>query len=103
MSLFSILFHFLSILLGEWLQKLAHNISQWQPFLHKVHNYHLSREGNHIFFTFLSFSVPYAAKVFFHILHAFFYSLLFAFRTVYICVILSCSFSVSLSSMFSIL
>lgn len=57
MSLFSILFHFLSILLGEWLQKLDHNISQWQPFLHKVHNYHLSREGNQIFFffAFLSF------------------------------------------------
>lgn len=55
MSLFSILFHFLSILLGEWLQKLAHNTSQWQPFLHKVRNYHLSREGNHIFFYFFIF------------------------------------------------
>ena len=39
-------------------------------------------------------------NVFCHILHAFFTLFLFAFRTVYICVILSCPFSFSLSFMF---
>ena len=55
MCIFSILFHFLSVLLGECLQKLDHNIIQWQPFLHKIHNYHLSREGDHIFLLFFFF------------------------------------------------
>lgn len=57
MSIFSILFHFLSVLLGECLQKLDRNIIQWQPFLHKIHNYHLSREGDHIFLLFFSFFI----------------------------------------------
>ena len=41
--------------------------------------------------------VPYV-NVFCHILHAFFPRFIFAFRTLYICVILLCSFSVSLWS-----
>jgi len=41
--------------------------------------------------------VPYV-NVFFHILHAFFSRVICKFRGVYICVILSCSFSASLTS-----
>jgi len=46
---------------------------------------------------FVSFSVPYV-NVFFHILYAFFPRVQCEFRCLYICVILSCSFSTSLSS-----
>ena len=49
-------------------------------------------------FSFVSFfSVPYV-NVFSQILHAFFPRFVCKFRSVYICVILSCSFRVSLSS-----